>query len=67
VHAEENEYREDVRKQKTKVYEQYLWRKVMRGAYSRQIDFMMSKQWETSYSATVKRYTFSLTFLIWRL
>jgi hypothetical protein len=59
VRVEAQEYRENVRKQKTKMYEQYLWRKAMLASYAKQVDFMMSPEWETTYSATLERHASS--------
>lgn len=61
--AEAQEYRENVRGQKEKVYEQYLWRKAMLIAYGKHVDFMMSPEWEATYSAAVDRHALVIPIL----
>ena len=53
--AEEQEYREKIRKDKSAVYDHYLWRKLLMAAYASHVDYMMSPEWEARFSAKIKR------------
>ena len=53
--AEEQEYRERVRKQKQMIYDQYLWRKLLLQDFATHVGFMDSPAWEASYRAKLER------------
>ncbi len=53
--AEEQEYRDKIRKDKAAVYDHYLWRKLLMAAYASHVDYMMSPEWEARFSARIKR------------
>lgn len=58
--AEEQEYRERVRKQKQMIYDQYLWRKLLLNDFRDHVEFMMSPAWETTYRAKMDRCAWAL-------
>lgn len=53
--AEEQEYRDKIRKDKAAVYDHYLWRKLLMAGYAKHVDFMMSPEWEARYTAKIER------------
>ena len=53
--AEEQEFRDKVRKQKQMIYDQYLWRKLLLQDFAKHVDFMMSPAWEATYRAKLER------------
>ena len=55
VRAEEQEYRDKVRKQKQQIYDQYLWRKLLIADFQAHSAFMMSPAWEAAHAAKVAR------------
>ena len=55
MHAEEQEYRDKVRKQKQQIYDQYLWRKLLKADFQTHSAFMMSPEWEVTYAARIQR------------
>jgi hypothetical protein len=65
--AEEQEYRERVRKQKQMIYDQYLWRKLLLQDFAHHVDFMNSPAWEASYRAKLERCAGALAAAEWPL
>ncbi len=54
--AEEQEYRDKIRKDKTAVYDHYLWRKLLMAAYAKHVDYMMCPDWDARFSAKIEQY-----------
>ena len=61
--AEEQEYRDRVRKQKQLIYDQYLWRKLLMADFQAHSAFMMSPAWEATHAARIARCLNRLLFI----